>query len=83
MSVRETANMIERIIKKAQNNKINEGENSQISREEFENINWENWPGVEFGMPKVISNLIKILTGVNMFEKAKITSRIKLDFSSQ
>jgi len=65
LSKKEKATLIDGIIKKAQNNKINDDGN-QLTREEFELIPWECYPGKDFGMPKVISNLIKILTGINL-----------------
>lgn len=71
--------MIEKIIKKAQNNKINDEEVNQISREEFEMIPWECWPGKEFGMPKVVCNLIKIITGINLYDRDKSITTLKLD----
>lgn len=74
--------MIEKIIKKAQNNKINDEEGNQISRDEFEMIPWECWPGKDYGMPKVMCNLIKILTGVNLFERDKSKNDIKIDMVS-
>lgn len=82
MTVKETANMIEKIIKKAQNTKLNDSGASQISREEFENLDWKYYPGKDFGMPKVIANLIKTLTGINLYEKESNMDTIQLDFDS-
>lgn len=67
LTIKEKGMILDKIIKKAQHNKINCEEGNQISKEEFENIPWECWPSKDQGMPKVISNLIKILTGVNLF----------------
>jgi len=78
---KEQEKMIGKIIKKAQDNKINDEEGNQISRDEFELIPWECWPGKDFGMPKVICNLIKILTGINLYEKEK-SINLKIEYIS-